>query len=149
MIAPTWNSLVKDIKVEAASNSLWQKAFDWIAGPILLRFNAQGTWRYTSAPSMRPCTADGDLLSPIDSSRCIWTKAPVGALLGRIGGSTADKETNSIFVIGSYCVVAVDKNKEGPLFLTINDLWNGLSDNSEALLVDIDWATDPSPPAAA
>ena len=46
--------------------------------------------------------------------------APPGALIGRIGGSSAGLKADGAFVVGSSCVVAVPAGSIGPLFLSFN-----------------------------
>ena len=48
--------------------------------------------------------------------------AGLGALVGKIGGSPADKADAKLsFVAGSYVVLAFDEKVEGALYLTMND----------------------------
>lgn len=69
---------------------------------------------------------------PVMASRTslLLSTAPRGALIGKIGGSTADvpaatdaadpESHQRLFAVGAFCVVEVGA-KGGPLFLTMND----------------------------
>ena len=63
-------------------------------------------------------------------------KAPLGALIGKIGGSNIATEESEIFLVGSVAVLAIDKTT-GPLYLTINDAPGFFDDNTGALNVTI------------
>jgi hypothetical protein len=142
MDAPPWTPLADGIVIKAKpEDGVWQKAFDYVQGPVVLRITATGTWGYSKFVTNR-CTANGDLLSPLDTKGCVHEKAPVGALIGRIGGSIATKEPDGVFVVGSIYVRKLDQNTAGPLFLTINDKWNGFGDNDGELVVKIESAED-------
>jgi hypothetical protein len=76
-------------------------------------------WSY--APE-RKCTADGDPRAPLNPATCLFTDAPPGALIAKIGGSTAGKtDGTKLFVVGSYCVVELDDKTKGPLYLAMNN----------------------------
>jgi len=98
-----------------------------------LKIVAEGEWAY-STNFANPCSANGDLNAVIDSKKCIHEKSPVGALIGKIGGSAADKDV-TVFTVGEFCVHKIEDQTAGPLFLTINDTWNGFEDNAGELTV--------------
>jgi len=68
-----------------------------------------------------------------------------GALIGKIGGSSADVPDNSqqaspygsrrAFAVGSHCVISLGATKGGPLFVTMNDTPEGFANHSGALVV--------------
>ena len=142
-----WNNLATKLKIPAKPVGLWTRVHDVIVGPGLLKFEATGTWKY-SVRFGNACTADGDTLAPLSPSKSLCPKCPVGALIAKIGGSSADCDTtaSNIYPVGTFCVLSLkakpDPNalEPGPLFLTINDAWNGMQDNDGELLVDIFWA---------
>lgn len=75
-------------------------------------------WSY--APESK-CTADGDPRAPFNPATCLFADAPPGALIAKIGGSTAGKaDGTKLFVVGSYCVIELDDKMKGPLYLTMN-----------------------------
>jgi hypothetical protein len=137
MDAPNWTELtgIPPIKANPGSGICWTKAYDHVQGPALLKIVATGEWYYSTKFNLA-CSANGDLMSPLNPTRCIYEKSPVGALIGKIAGSVADKDSSSVFVVGSECVRKLDQER-GPLFLTINDMWTGFGDNYGELNVQI------------
>ncbi len=133
-----WTALETGLSVKAKPEGFWTKG-PLISGPTILKIEASGTWSY-STKFAKACTADGDLLSSFDLKKCIWDKSPVGSLLGRIGGSSADKDPSSVFVVGSSCIRSIDAQTRGLLFLTINDMWVGFDDNIGELTVNVFFA---------
>jgi hypothetical protein len=92
-------------------------------------------WRYASEGVSGP---DGDYASNINIASLITEKAPVGALIGKIGGSTSGKDDGAlIFCVGSFCVFRLSDSQEGALFLTINDSPKGFRDNDGQMLVNV------------
>jgi hypothetical protein len=139
MSEPSWQPLAQPIDIPANSEHLWTSTDIFVDGPILLRLVAKGKWSY-SAKFAVECSADGDWKSAIPVKRCVSSKAPVGSLIGKIGGSIADPGGEAVFLVGCYCVLEVGQDKRGPLYLTINDLLDGPSDNEGKLQVTIDFA---------
>lgn len=75
-------------------------------------------WSYADG---KACYADGDPKAPINPANCLLPDAPPGALIGKIGGSTAGKSDGvKMFVVGSFCVFELDANTKGALYLTMN-----------------------------
>jgi hypothetical protein len=132
--------LVSELHVPARPRGLWTLVVDFVIGPALLKVEADGGWRY--APSCE-CGPDGDLLALIMRERCLYEKAPIGALIGKIGGSTAGIDDGTVFLAGSFCVVRVP-DAGGPLFLTINDEYSGYANNESDVTVRV--SLRPAPP---
>lgn len=129
-----WTSLIENLEVIARPESgLWTVAYELVEGPCELMISATGTWHYAEAGA--ECGPDGARVSAITSSRCINDSGPVGALIGKLGGSTAAVEGTVQFVAGRFCVVSIEEGTGGALFLTINDTPAGLFDNCGALTV--------------
>lgn len=137
---------------------LWTKALDYVGPSRRLRLQAEGKWIWLadaeakppgkagapapSAPSVasapisvseppppspeseRACGPDGDLESP-------------GTPIGKISGSTGAVKNADAFLVGSYAVIESDEKKQGPLFLTINDVPAGIQGNRGSLRVTI------------
>jgi hypothetical protein len=92
-------------------------------------------WSY--APEKK-CTADGDPKAPFNPANCMFADAPAGALIAKIGGSTAGKTDGiKLFVVGSYCVIDLDDKMKGPLYLAMNSDPMSSLDRSGSLLVKI------------
>ena len=128
----TWTEVTDAIEVPARPEGIWTLVLDYVQGPALLKVEAKGTWQYS--PS-RGCGPDGDLNTLVSAGNAILAEAPVGALLIKVGGSTAGIGDGVVRVAGSYAVVQLDHQASGPIFLTINDELTGLSDNGGQLEV--------------
>jgi len=122
-------------EVAANPKGIWSLVSEYVRGPALIKIEADDAkWKYSKADE---CTADGDLLSTISTQACILQGAPVGALIGKIGGSTAGTGDGTLFVVGRICIIELDASKRGPLYLTINDELTGLGNNDQKLKVKI------------
>ncbi len=135
-----------EVVVEAKPNGLWTIAREFIPGPARIRFEAEGTWKYSPDS---PCGPDGDMLSMISSTQTILKSAPVGSLIAKIGGSSAGQTDGTLYLIGSFAVIDIGADVKGPLFLTINDDPGGFMNNSGRLKVKVHWksVTVATPPA--
>ena len=144
-LTPAWVPVAAPFSVSAHSSAVWQTAVAWIAGPALIKIEVSrtDTWRYSDLATVRGCSADGDRNSAYDSKRCLFSGAPVGALIGKIGGSTSDKDTSTDFAVGCYCIHLVPDGTGGPLFLAMNDLWEGVAEYSGSLQVMVSVAPVP------
>jgi hypothetical protein len=150
---PSWKSL-KPFKVEAKATGFWSLVADYVPGSRLLRFglikqNAQGEalpvlW---SPAKGIECGPDGTNVTP-PKSGLLSGGALYGALIGKIGGSSADIPdvsqstapygTKRVFAVGSHCVISLSATDGGPLFLTMNDNPEGFVNHSGALYVLIE-----------
>jgi hypothetical protein len=139
-----WTELTP-IDVNAKPAGTWTWAYEWIEGPALIKFEATGTWQYSQASPA--CSPDGDLNSLISARYGLMADAPVGALVAKVGGSTAGAKDGKVYLVGSKAVVPLDQSTSGPLFLSINDDLTGMSDNSGAVNVRI-WVKKLPVPAA-
>jgi hypothetical protein len=97
---------------------------------------AADTAALTTAVQLGKCGPDGDIHSP-PSSDSLLPDALLGALIGKIGGSSAAIKNATAFVVGSHCVLEISDTTKGPLFLTINDTCSGMQDNSGSIHVSI------------
>jgi len=150
---PSWKPL-KAVKVEAKPVGYWSLVIEYVPGSRLLRFalltrDAQGQPLSTSwNPEAKvKCGADGTTVTPAKSG-LLTGGAPYGALIGKIGGSSADIPDASqptspygskrVFAVGSQCVISLGATDGGPLFLTMNDNPEGFPNHSGALHVQIE-----------
>lgn len=153
MTDPAWKE-IKKVKVEAKPAGIWNVALPYICGSRLLKLSIQSTDDKNAtvpiawAPSpKKQCGADGAAMT---KSGALLSAAPYGALVGKIGGSTADLPDISatagpysgkkVFVVGAYSVVSIATTDCGPLFLTMNDSPDGFDDHSGVLWVLIEEA---------
>jgi len=137
-----------EVVVPAKPTGVWTWAVDYVKGParILIEADAKGTWVYSSG---RPaCGADGDLAALLSPASTILPSAPTGALLVKIGGSTAGATDGSVRVAGRKTYFEIDATVNGPMFLTINDELGGMSDNTGDLKVKISVSTIQATPRA-
>lgn len=159
---PVWRELIRNFEVPAKPASLWTLVVEYVGPSRKLRFKASGTWAYqdpslpapaapaaappaagdntrtgvVSADEKRECGPDGDLWIPPPAD-ALSQDAFIGALIGKIGGSSAAIKNTSAFAVGSFCVVDVTDTTKGPLYLTINDVPGGIANNSGTLSVSI------------
>jgi hypothetical protein len=130
-------------RVPAKPNGIWTLIHPFIPGPLLMRIEA-GDQRWGYAPGREAfCGADGDACALVARALCLAPTAAVGALIGKIGGSSAGISDGVVFVVGKSCVVRVDDG--GPLYLTINDTFDGMSNNvGEMRILSVTFAPAPA-----
>jgi len=150
---PTWQSLQR-VKVEARPVGLWGLASAYVPGSRLLRFKVISTDEQgNTVPTVwspvkgTNCEADG-LISVPAKLGLLSMAAMYGALIGKVGGSSADLPDSSspgapygnkrVFPVGSYCVISIGSAEGGPLFLTMNDSPDGFAQHSGTLQVLIE-----------
>jgi len=108
----------------AAGWQRWNVALESFGEGNVLRLVATGRWRpLNGLPECGPDGLDG---VSYDSDRLVMAEAPVGALIGRFGGSSASFKSaegaEKPFAVGRHCVVRVPAGGVGPLFLGFNVL---------------------------
>jgi hypothetical protein len=126
------------VSVRARPHGIWTPAKTLYRGSVWLEISVPGdqAWSYADAETAR-CGADGDPTALLSPARCLVATAPVGALIGKIGGSSAGIASDGpAFVVGRYCVVQVPE-KGGSLYLTINDESAGFENNAGSIEVEI------------
>jgi len=139
MTTPNWQPLV-EVKVQAKPEheALWKLVYEYLAGPRRLRFKATGAWEREPG---KTCGPNGASREQLDNAY-LAGGAQVGALIGKIGGSTADKGDSpaQVFAVGEYCVIHVPDTARGGLFLTMNDKPQNFYQHSGELDVTIEEA---------
>lgn len=146
-MADGWVVVEEKVLVKAKPDGVWTLAREWIDGPAVLKFEAgDGEWFYAEADGSK-AKADGHLSSLLAAKNCLLPSAPVGALIGKIGGSSAAVSDGALFVVGKFTLVEIDKSK-GPIYLTINDELTGFGNNRGEITVKISSRPVPAPPAA-
>ena len=159
MTNPSWKELVR-AKVPAQPEGLWNIVFPYVYGPCLLKMTAvtqddhgndiPTKWKTTANDE---CSANGLLRPPKAPASFLVPSAPFGAVIAKIGGSTADLPETSpsggpypgrkVFVVGSCTVVSLASTDCGPLFLTMNDSPSGFAEHAGELWVLIEEAALP------
>ncbi len=130
-----WRQIAKKKVPANPTTGVWTNIVDYIQGPRRLKFTAQGNWMF--AKGSKQTTADGDLSVTANPNAMIVAAAPIGSLVGKIGGSTAGKADGTTYVIGSYCVLDLTEAKGGAPFLTVNDEAVALANNQGEIEVTI------------
>ena len=120
--------------VPAKPTGVWTWVYDWVQGPALIQVTAEGTWNYGPASATGP---NGDQNALVGANQPILAGAPIGALILKVGGSTAGISDGTVKLAGERGLVEIDANTRGPIFLTINDERTGLDDNSGQLQAKI------------
>ena len=130
-----WTEVQDNIEIMAKPEGIWTLVHEYVRAPALVEIEANGDeWEY--APGKK-CSANGDLGSTLRSQDAILPSAPVGALIAKVGGSTAGTTDGRLFVVGKKALLQLDQNTNGPLFLTINDQLSGLQNNDKSIKVKI------------
>jgi PA-IL-like protein len=126
------NSVVVPAK---PATGLWTLVRTFVGNSQIIRIEAEGQWKPVSGLDL-PCGADGLRHWIFGRDQLLCKKAPLGALIGKIGGSNISTDDSEIFLVGSVAVLICDK-AAGPLYLTINDAPGCFDDISGALSVTI------------
>jgi hypothetical protein len=117
------------------ATGIWTPVVDYITGPRILRIAAEGMWK--PAEGLKECSPDGFQDWFYGRDWLLTKDAPLGALIGKIGGSRGSDRDAAIFPVGSFAVIMLDKQM-GPLYLTINDAPAFFHDNSGTLRVMVE-----------
>ncbi|MGA2736729.1 MAG: hypothetical protein ABSG65_04685 [Bryobacteraceae bacterium] len=140
MTEPAWLAMqLKTDKIPAKPREgIWTLACGYVKGPVKLKIQANGTWDYSP---MKTCGPDGARSAGFLADALV-PSAPLGALIGKIGGSPAEKpDARSVsFVAGSYSVVILDDKAEGALFFSMNDQVSHFDDHDKEVTISIEQA---------
>jgi hypothetical protein len=117
------------------ANGQWTMVRTMITGPQIIRLEATGEWRPVAG--LEPCSADGFQHWAFGRDRLLTSKAPLGALIAKIGSSNLTEPDANVQVVGSLAVIVVPDKTSGPLYLTINDAPGCFDDNSGKMTVTI------------
>jgi hypothetical protein len=156
MAEPIWRKIVSELPVPEPQKQ-WQIALQVLTVGKLMMVEVvidtarnppeDGTW--TPHGFVAACSADGDFTGTArgttpPSGAPLVSSAPPGALIARIGGSTADQIADAsptpsrlVFSIGRRCVFTVPSSPVGSLFLGVNDDPARMADVTGRLLVNI------------
>lgn len=124
---PNWRQITPQSKgdyltVPEEPGQAWTVALEYVTTGQLLKIVVEhgSQWEPFGMPA---CGPDGDAAFAKPAGVPV-AKAARGALIGKIGGSTADQEGDDsmvLFTVGRVCVLAVPEKKSGALFLGVND----------------------------
>ena len=128
VITLKWSTLLNVTWPAQVIEVPWVMVLDDLWGTTgYLRLKTTGLW--TPLAGLPDCGPDGLAGQPFPEDRLVLTDCPVGALIGRVGGSSAavrattpatDAGESKPFVIGSYVVFKLPDKVVGPLFLGFN-----------------------------
>jgi hypothetical protein len=130
----SWREVGKHNLPARPDFGIWTPVLDFVTGPIILCITATGRWKPVEA--LDDCDAGGFRRWSFGRDALLTKKAPLGALVGKLGGSNIAADDAEVFAVGTYFVLNVDK-QSGPLYLTINDAPDGFDDNSGEIVVVI------------
>jgi hypothetical protein len=156
MAQPIWRKIVHELAVPEPGMQ-WQLALQILTvGKVMMvevvidtvrQPPVNGTW--TPLGFVEACSADGDFsgvaqgTAPPCGTPLVSSAAP-GALIARIGGSTADHTIDTAatpsrvaFSIGRRCIFTVPGSPTGSLFLGVNDDPARMAGVTGRLLVNI------------
>jgi len=160
MPQPTWRKIIERKKIPEELGIAWTRVLDYVTPGKLMKIEVvidekanppiKGKWK--PADFQSECAADGDYsgTEPVGKAQrtdALLSSAPLGALIGRIGGSTADKSIDTptapatpsrlVFSVGRHCVFLVPTTPTGALYLCVNDNAPNMVKVSSDLLVDV------------
>jgi hypothetical protein len=134
----------------SAGPPIWTMAEDYITGPIKLKIEVidpEAVWQFAQETS---CKAGGTIRNDATS---LFPAAPLGSLIGKLGGGTADFPPPptavgqpvplagvQLFAVGIFAVIEVKKEASGALFLTMNDTLAGFVNHRGSLKIKISLA---------
>jgi hypothetical protein len=160
MPEPTWRKIIERMKIPGAQGVAWTRVLDYVTPGKVMKIevatadetNADVTGKWKPADFTSDCTADGDYsgTEPVGKTArqdALVSTAPLGALVGRIGGSAADKSVDTtqppatpnrlVFSVGRHCVFVVPSTPSGALYLSVNDNPPNMVKLTGNLLVDV------------
>jgi hypothetical protein len=126
---PAPNKVI-EVTVRAKPLGLWTCALATVAGVkriIVSVVDENSRWQCASGPQL---CGPGGTRQP--GTGCLYPKAPLGALIGKLGGSDADDTTADngqyaagvypvVFAVGSFWTTEIATDFKSALFLTMND----------------------------
>ena len=121
MTIDRWQNLEVFEKQNLTVDGLWLRVVNLLPRNRVIKIVATGEW-----PELKvgagPCGPEGHLDFTLGSDELIAPESPPGALVAKIGGSTAGKKDGTIVVVGTFCVFGA-LEKAAPLFVAVNGAW--------------------------
>ena len=132
MVTAKWTELKPVLEIAPqqpeSRREPWLIALDQMPDGTHLKIRAEGEWSMGDG-QYASCGPDGLPGLAIPTDRLLAADAPFGALLGRIGGSTATLMAATVspgetkpFAVGSACIIAIPDKAVGPLLVGFNGL---------------------------
>lgn len=135
-----------EVNVEARGRTLWTLGLSYVVGPVRIQIKADPSAQWSLGS--KTCGPSG---SYDTEAQALLPSAPIGALIGKIGGGDADCPAPptdqggagqqpagvKVFAIGSYAVIDVKSGEAGALFLAMNDKLSAFTTHSGHLTVTV------------
>lgn len=112
---------VEKVDVKVNPGGIWARVLDYVPPGTTLKLECAGEWTYgySNGKALR-VTPDGDLRASAEQGALV-ADAPAGAVVAKIGGSTAGKTDGERFAVGSSAVISSATDKRGgPLYIAMN-----------------------------
>ena len=120
IMADVWEKIIVFNKQNLELNHPWLFVSEIGREFDALRLRAQGSW-VCPGTSDEKCGPDGLARSTPPEGRPALATAPVGSLIGKLGGSSASAAADdTVFAIGSDCLMTFSDKKRRILFVTVN-----------------------------
>lgn len=143
---PNWIKLASLNELPQPFAAPWLMVIDVFEHVDRLKITAEGEWQPLLGLDVK-CGPDGFGGLALADAALIIPGCPVGALIGKFGGSSASLDATvnpaggetalpAAFAIGTHCVVPRPKEILGPLFVGFNTRSRPLSIASFSLLVE-------------
>lgn len=150
MATVNWNLLCEYQIEPGPVTKPWILVLDGPKESTYLQIKAAGKWT-PAGGLLGQCGPDGLLGAPFQTDKLVVSDCPVGALIGKFGGSSASLTPASAastapptaaspltegrsFAIGSHCVVAVPDRSIGPLYVSFNGLIRPVTVDERAVI---------------
>ncbi len=124
-----WTELKVFEKNEEDVSARWLLILESMNDATHLKFVAEGKWEVTNSV-LPDCDPDGAAGLAVPDGQLILKGCPFGALLGKIGGSTAfdkipSEASDALAIdqpvaIGSFCQLKLPESTSAPLFIGFN-----------------------------
>jgi hypothetical protein len=114
-----WQQIKSFSAKKVELGGIWLLVVDYIAAGKILKLKAEGEWSFLPGHAQQ-CDPNGFLGFPLPDEKLLLSTTALGALIGKLGGSTADQKDGTVFAIGTFAMVTVPTTTPGPLFVTIN-----------------------------
>jgi hypothetical protein len=141
-----WSILTTFSVKEKTADGLWLPVTDLLPVGRLIKLTASGKWA-CFGPSVPACGPEGYLDYGVPTDQLMVAECPTGALIGKLGGSTAGRKDGTLFAIGTLCVLA-PLDKAMPLFVAVNGAWRGGAYKFTDLTIDLFNAEAKAPTAS-
>jgi len=125
----TWRKLTTAPLSNKQVEACWHLAQESLEGTTQLKIVAKGSWIFTGSV-LPACSPDGLTGFALSGVSTIIAGCPFGALIGKLGGSTASHHVPAEpsiaiaaqvpFAVGSFCILELPQGLHGPLYLGFN-----------------------------